>query len=462
MLYGGRKESLFGRLGPKVVLAGSMAAAALTVLLFLGIRSLFGGRPLAGGEAKDGIAAIAGSSGAADAGAATAGAAGAVEAPGRNAGLSGAGTAATAPAAGHGAGEVRLPPAARKVLPGEQLIGAGKASEALRWADSFSGAAEDKPRVALVRARALAALGRTDEARKALDDVAAGSGPESVEARLDILRMEGKADAGTLRGLWAGVPKGRAGAKVATALADALWESSRRKPSVNECKGDLEECRRAYSEALLYGDLDRAEEDRILTRMEVLNKALIFNANAETDAPRSVIHVVRSGESPSSIAAKYGVAVGQVSRLNGLSGKSVLQVGQRLKLLPGKWRLVVRRSSLTMLAMWEGTFVKKYPVGIGPGDATPLGEFTITKKMVNPDWYFEGRRIPYGDPKNILGTRWMGFDPNGPGRGLGIHGTTEPDSVPGRKSRGCIRMLNGDVEELYDLVPTGTVVEIVE
>jgi hypothetical protein len=41
-----------------------------------------------------------------------------------------------------------------------------------------------------------------------------------------------------------------------------------------------------------------------------------------------------------------------------------------------------------------------------------------------------------------------------------IHGApdTEPMGVPG--SIGCIRMANGDVAELFDLVPVGTVVDI--
>ncbi|HHN47143.1 MAG TPA: L,D-transpeptidase, partial [Planctomycetes bacterium] len=58
------------------------------------------------------------------------------------------------------------------------------------------------------------------------------------------------------------------------------------------------------------------------------------------------------------------------------------------------------------------------------------------------------------------GTRWLGFGNSGPGKGLGIHGTTEPETVPGNVSLGCIRMLNEDVEELYDLAPIGTEVII--
>jgi len=43
-----------------------------------------------------------------------------------------------------------------------------------------------------------------------------------------------------------------------------------------------------------------------------------------------------------------------------------------------------------------------------------------------------------------------------------IHGTgdDQPMSVP--LSHGCVRMRNGDVIELFDLVPTGTKVEICE
>jgi lipoprotein-anchoring transpeptidase ErfK/SrfK len=42
-----------------------------------------------------------------------------------------------------------------------------------------------------------------------------------------------------------------------------------------------------------------------------------------------------------------------------------------------------------------------------------------------------------------------------------IHGApdSEPMGVPG--SIGCIRMANGDLAELFDLVPAGTVVDIV-
>ena len=54
--------------------------------------------------------------------------------------------------------------------------------------------------------------------------------------------------------------------------------------------------------------------------------------------------------------------------------------------------------------------------------------------------------------------RELGF--NDPFAEYGIHGTTEPDTVGQAISQGCVRMRNPDVEELFDLVPLETAVEI--
>jgi hypothetical protein len=43
----------------------------------------------------------------------------------------------------------------------------------------------------------------------------------------------------------------------------------------------------------------------------------------------------------------------------------------------------------------------------------------------------------------------------------GIHGTTRPGSIGWASSHGCIRMNNKDVKELYNIVPHGTPVVIV-
>jgi len=64
-----------------------------------------------------------------------------------------------------------------------------------------------------------------------------------------------------------------------------------------------------------------------------------------------------------------------------------------------------------------------------------------------------------GDPKNPLGTRWMalnGTQGDAVGKeGFGIHGTIDPDSMGKEMSHGCIRMVNGNVEKVYDMLTDG-------
>ena len=42
----------------------------------------------------------------------------------------------------------------------------------------------------------------------------------------------------------------------------------------------------------------------------------------------------------------------------------------------------------------------------------------------------------------------------------GIHGTNAPQSIGRAASRGCIRLRNRDVEELFDLIAVGVPVEV--
>jgi lipoprotein-anchoring transpeptidase ErfK/SrfK len=45
-------------------------------------------------------------------------------------------------------------------------------------------------------------------------------------------------------------------------------------------------------------------------------------------------------------------------------------------------------------------------------------------------------------------------------KGYGIHGTNAPKSIGKAASHGCIRMRKADLEELFELVSVGVVVEI--
>lgn len=93
-------------------------------------------------------------------------------------------------------------------------------------------------------------------------------------------------------------------------------------------------------------------------------------------------------------------------------------------------------------------------------DITPEGLFTVTVKAQQP--YYRKKNIPGGHPNNPLGSRWIGFDAKDTdGRTYGIHGTNRPESIGMYVTLGCIRLPNEMIERLYDLVPIGTKILIV-
>jgi lipoprotein-anchoring transpeptidase ErfK/SrfK len=119
-------------------------------------------------------------------------------------------------------------------------------------------------------------------------------------------------------------------------------------------------------------------------------------------------------------------------------------------------RIVVSIPDCKLALVENGRVVKIYRVAVGAQiSPSPSGEFKITQRLVEPTYYAPGVVIPPGKD-NPLGTRWLGLNQ----KGYGIHGTNQPGSVGRRASHGCIRMRNRDMEELFELVRAGDVVEL--
>jgi lipoprotein-anchoring transpeptidase ErfK/SrfK len=123
---------------------------------------------------------------------------------------------------------------------------------------------------------------------------------------------------------------------------------------------------------------------------------------------------------------------------------------------PVERRLVISISDRKLAVVENGSVVKVYPVAVG-ADVTPspTGSFKLATRVTNPTYYHAGKVIPAG-AQNPLGSRWMGLDR----KGYGIHGTNQPKSIGKAASHGCIRMARADVQELFNRVRVGDVVEI--
>ena len=177
--------------------------------------------------------------------------------------------------------------------------------------------------------------------------------------------------------------------------------------------------------------------------------------------PEKVEHVVQSGDYLGKLAATYNTPVALIAKANNIQGANI-RVGETLRLVDGNnhaFSLTVSKSRNDLVVALDGKFFKRYRVSTGENAKTPAGTFKIVDKIAQPAWHKPGgKAIPYGDPENLLGTHWLALDLPG----YGIHGTWEPDSIGKQTSAGCIRLLNSDVEELYTILPKGTLVTIIE
>jgi lipoprotein-anchoring transpeptidase ErfK/SrfK len=94
-------------------------------------------------------------------------------------------------------------------------------------------------------------------------------------------------------------------------------------------------------------------------------------------------------------------------------------------------------------------------VGVGqPHWPTPRGDFYIREKLSGYDAPAYGPRAFGLNARSAVLTDWPG------GGFVGIHGTNEPQILPGRVSHGCVRMRNAAILRLFRLMPLGTPVHI--
>jgi L,D-transpeptidase ErfK/SrfK len=119
----------------------------------------------------------------------------------------------------------------------------------------------------------------------------------------------------------------------------------------------------------------------------------------------------------------------------------------------------------------DGRRVITHPISIGRMDwSTPLGLTRVQSKVSNPAWYppesireehaAENRPLPAvvpPGPDNPLGKHALRLALPG----YLIHGTNKPAGVGMRVTHGCIRLFPEDIKALFDNVPVGTPVRIV-
>jgi lipoprotein-anchoring transpeptidase ErfK/SrfK len=117
-----------------------------------------------------------------------------------------------------------------------------------------------------------------------------------------------------------------------------------------------------------------------------------------------------------------------------------------------------------------GDMAVRYVVGVGRPGLYEAGEFFVGAKKEWPGWTPTPQMIARdpdayarfadgleGGLNNPLGARALYlFTPERGDTFLRIHGTNDPSTLGRRVSNGCARLVNDQMVDLYDRVPTGT------
>jgi L,D-transpeptidase ErfK/SrfK len=210
----------------------------------------------------------------------------------------------------------------------------------------------------------------------------------------------------------------------------------------------------------------------------------VVSASAENYYPAdsSVIgkveqYTVKKGESLIEIARMFDLGYNEIADANPGVDPFIPPAGLSVQ-IPMKWivpdvpkrkGVVINISEMRLyLFTGKGTnMMTTFPIGVGDeGKETPVGEFKVTMKIVDPPWHvpksirLENPELPAvvpPGPENPLGTHALRLSiPS-----VLIHGTDKPWSLGRRATHGCIRLYPEDIIKFFDMVRKGEKVTIV-
>ena len=258
--------------------------------------------------------------------------------------------------------------------------------------------------------------------------------------------------------VWVLLPKGKI-----SKTGDAQISSSPASPSAKELYNeavhyrkdrDLVKAKEMYQEILK----NHPETENAAAVQEDLGKLNLELILSNTTVPdKTVNYEVVAGDVLAKIAKKFNTTVDLIKVRNNLKSDTI-RLGQKLSIWTGTFNIIVDKSQNVLILKDGNDIVKVYNVSTGENNSTPVGKFKIISRLIDPVWFHRGIVVPPESPDNVLGTRWLGFDIPG----YGIHGTVDPESIGKQVTAGCVRMRNEEIEELFNMIPMGTEVVIVD
>ncbi len=235
--------------------------------------------------------------------------------------------------------------------------------------------------------------------------------------------------------------------------------------------GRIVEVRNNLNDAL---KLPMSQEQRqtIKDEMAKLSEVWFFGPAVFAGDTLCETYMVKRGDLLQVIGRKQKVPFEILMQINNIAKPESLQAGRAIKIVKGPFNAKVYRSTFTLDLYLGDMYVRSFKVGLGkPGFETPTGVWRVQEngKLIQPPWTDPdtGRLYKATDPDYPLGSRWIALDGlEGAAKdrtGFAIHGTKDPEQIGTAGSRGCIRMYNGDVITMFNLlIPVYSRVEVLD
>lgn len=186
---------------------------------------------------------------------------------------------------------------------------------------------------------------------------------------------------------------------------------------------------------------------------------------------------VNQGDRVTEMAERYSVGLDALAAANPHVPLQHLKAGTQLMLpkmciLPSvRQGIVINIPEKRLYYFQSPEVVHIFPVAVGRvHHDSRLGQFVISEKRYQPQWnvpasilkeeHQKGNKIPAvfpTGPENPLGSHAMRLS----GGSILIHGTNFPPGVGKRSTTGCFSMFPNDIAALYEMVPMGTPVTVI-
>ena len=225
----------------------------------------------------------------------------------------------------------------------------------------------------------------------------------------------------------------------------------------------------AKLKALPYRDLPEALGEKFHSDPRFLNELNAGKLKAVKAGDQIMVPNVEPFEIRAVKEIKPGSEVAPQPAANDLPDDAETAGGAEKEPSPSAPITVKVDTKTNLLGVFEGDkLIASYPVTIGSARTrSPIGEWKIRGVAKLPNFRYDEQMLNHGQrsanfqmlapgPNNPVGVMWIALNK----KGIGLHGTADPDSIGRSASHGCVRLANWDIVRLAGKVKGGVPVSI--